>query len=122
MATKGASKLTKRQREKIVDFAPTIDEAKALNNWYKAHAKKPLDEQNRMGMKRAFDTLVNQLRTQIDLAMQWTKETNAKSDIPEPDWNWRMVADHFGETDERYRVDSWKELPYNCKKAILRMK
>lgn len=122
LACLNTRKLTVDQRKIITKVAPTEEEAKNLQLFYRANSKAPLDEQARLGMKRSFETLINQLSNQIDIAGEWVRKNLKQSElIEEPDWIWQETAKFLAEKDKRYEVEDWHDLPYNCKKYVLRM-
>lgn len=117
-----ARKLTVEQRKIITKVSPSVQDAETLRLFYRSNAKRPLDEQARLGMKRAFETMVNNLLSQIDVAGEWRKARyNEPEAIPEPAWDWRELRDHLAYNTPAYEGKEWADLNVNQQKYIARM-
>ena len=112
MKCKNARNVNHKQREVIEKSGITFDDACKLSRFYAVNKKLPTTEQNSKGMKRTFDTMVNNLTSQVEIASEWSLKASPRvTVIDEPSWAWRDVRDEYidrGELD--YRGKEWSDL------------
>lgn len=128
MTCRGTKRLTYRQRYRIAKSKITLESAKAIAAYYARFKKESIDIQNSRGLKRQFSTLVNQLPSQEEIALDWyqrefsRQSRAARADTP-PDWDWQPVAQELQRRGEiREDQKSWTELSDKQRARIISLK
>ena len=127
MKCRNTQNLTNKQRETIKLSKVSLDDASALSRFY--IAKKNLDtpEQNSLGMKRGFETIVNNISSQIDIANEWSSKSRGTPGAPpmaimEPAWDWLAIRDELIKRGESAYHRPWSGLTRSQQSYINNMK
>jgi len=120
---KNTKNLTYKQRETIAASKITLEDARSLARFYISKKKLLTDDQNLLGMKRTFETICNNLTSQIEIAAEYGPKGKTSSAVmPEPDWDWMFIKNELVQRGETDYDRPWKELSRTQKLYIANMK
>jgi hypothetical protein len=115
--------ISKAQSDKISMSGVTKQDADDVAMFYERNRKLEIEKKHSLGMKTAFETLVNQINEQVDRARAWldANPSATRAVTVEPD-GWREVGFALWPNKGREyweRVATWQKMIYNgCARAI----
>lgn len=127
MKCRNSQNLTNKQREIINLSKISLDDASALSRFYIAKKKLDTPDQNSLGMKRNFETIVNNLTSQVDIANEWASKSRGTNGAPpmaimEPAWDWLAIRDELIKRGESAYNRPWYSLTRSQQSYINNMK
>jgi hypothetical protein len=127
MKCRNTQNLTNKQREIINLSKISLDDACALSRFYIAKKKLDTPDQNSLGMKRSFETIVNNLSSQIDIANEWESKSRGTYGVPpmaaqEPAWDWISIRDELIRRGESAYHRPWDGLSRSQQAYIKNMR